>query len=78
MRLVFVSAFTLIVAACGGGGSEPPTPVLNAAPVVSTSATSTATEGTEVTVTATASDPNGDSFTILWTQISGPPITVQR
>ena len=70
-----ISAFLLAIlaASCsGGGGSEIPNapPILNLAPELSVS------EGDTVQLTAAATDPNGDAMKAIWSQVSGPMITL--
>lgn len=62
----------------GGGGEEepeplpPPAPVANQAPMIScTTDRPEAMPGESVTLTATASDPEGDPITYAWTTSSG-------
>ena len=69
-RSTLVSVSALSLAACGGGGED----FINATPLVSAGTAQTATEGAVVTLNATASDPNGDAITIVWTQVSGPMV----
>ena len=50
--------------------------MVNAPPLVSAGDPQTVTEGTTVSVTAPASDPNGDSMTYAWSQVSGPMVSL--
>ena len=67
------TAATLLVACSGGGGSAqsadpppvatPPPPAANRAPTISVSASSEVLVGRALTLTPTASDPDGDALT---------------
>ena len=72
MKYLFpVSALCAVtLAACGGSGED----VINAAPVISTGDAQAVIEGSMVQLSGTASDPNGDAFSVEWTQESGPDI----
>jgi len=60
MRRLVLSASAFVLAACGGGGSDPTPPVNNAAITVSAStATLTATQGTSATVPITVTRSGG-------------------
>lgn len=64
-RLWFTIAASAVLAACGGGGggNQPEPPAANRAPTISVAATIDALVGRAVTVTPTASDPDGDALT---------------
>ncbi|MFL0355489.1 PKD domain-containing protein [Erythrobacter sp. GH1-10] len=47
----------------------------NAPPTVNAGPDQTVAGGSQVTLAATATDPENDPITPLWTQISGPPVT---
>ncbi len=74
------------LAACGGGGGDdsplsppsPPPPPTNQAPTVSVGVDQTVNENSTVTLTATASDPNGDTLTYSWRQTSGAAVTLNN
>lgn len=66
---LFVSLTALGLAACSNSDD-----FINAAPVLSVGAAQAVVEGTTVQINATASDPNGDSMTMSWSQISGPDV----
>jgi hypothetical protein len=77
-HLALASLFTVLLAACSGGGyggstatpapTPPPPPVANRAPVASFTVTSTTvTAGSALAFDATgSSDPNGDALTYSW------------
>lgn len=50
--------------------------VTNDQPIVAASATSTVKAGGSVTVTGTASDPDGNIVSTSWQQVSGPAVTL--
>jgi len=74
-----IYAFTLTVDD-GNGGMDTDTmlvTVTNAPPAADAGPDQSVTEGTPVTLDGTAStDPDGDPLTFLWTQLSGPPISL--
>lgn len=72
IRTTGLGFFIFCIAACSGGGDT----VVNAPPLVSAGDPQTVTEGTTVSVTASASDPNGDSMTYAWSQVSGPMVSL--
>ena len=74
IRTPLVSVFALGLAACSGSGGD--SEIINAAPIVSAGAAQAVTEGDTVTLSATASDPNGDAMTYVWSQVSGPMVTL--
>ncbi|MEO1041383.1 MAG: hypothetical protein AAFX52_03755 [Pseudomonadota bacterium] len=74
-RVIISSAF--LTACSGGGGSGPSTPAVNTAPTVSAGADQTAFEGQNVVLSGNVSDPN-ETPTVLWTQTSGPAVTLQN
>ena len=71
VRTPTISILALGFAASCSGGSDD---FINAAPVISAGTAQTVTEGAMVTLNGTASDPNGDSITIEWSQVSGPMV----
>lgn len=49
---------------------------VNHPPIANAGASQTVNEGSIATLAGTASDPDGNTLTIQWTQLSGPPITL--
>ncbi len=72
IRTTGISMLVLGLAACSGGDDD----FINAAPLVSIGDPQTVTEGVTVDLNATASDPNGDALTYVWSQVSGPMVTL--
>ncbi|MFN3212608.1 MAG: peroxidase family protein [Henriciella sp.] len=71
LRTPIVSVFVLgLLSACSGGEDS----FINAAPVISAGASQSVTEGAIVSLSGSASDPNGQTFTIEWSQVSGPMV----
>ena len=71
--LIPVAALSAIgVTACGNGGDD----FINAAPVISSGTAQSVTEGTTVQLDGSATDPNGDAFTVQWSQDSGPDVVL--
>ncbi|WP_143474497.1 Ig-like domain-containing protein [Pseudoalteromonas sp. PAB 2.2] len=67
--------------ACGGSGSDSdedkkPPVAENKSPTVSISSDETLTEGSELTLLATATDSDGTISTYAWSQISGPDLAL--
>ncbi|MEO1567551.1 MAG: peroxidase family protein, partial [Pseudomonadota bacterium] len=70
-HIIPVSALCVItLAACDNGGDD----FINAAPVISTGDAQAVIEGSTVQLSGTASDPNGDEYSVARTQESGPEI----
>lgn len=65
MRLLVSAAAGVLLVACGGGGAEqaPNPPAANRAPTISVPPSSSVLVGRALTVTPTASDPDGDPLT---------------
>src|SRR5210317_1531892 len=85
LRAVMFACFTLSVAACGGGGGgggdatptpAPPDPPANIAPVVNAGVDQTVEEGASVKLTGTATDSDGTVASTLWTQVTGPTVSL--
>ena len=75
--LVFVVAGLSLLLACGGGGSTSnDQPGSNIPPVVNAGVDQSVTEGVSVTLSATASDPDGTIVSYQWVQTSGPSVTL--
>ena len=72
IRTTGISILVLGLAACSDSGDD----FINAAPLVNVGDPQTVTEGVTVDLSATASDPNGDALTYLWSQVSGPVVTL--
>ena len=76
-------AGSLHLVGCGGGSSDsddnsqPPPPTSNNKPTVSISSDAEVTEGSDLTVTATAADSDGSIASYAWKYISGPQVTLQ-
>ena len=77
-KTIIATALAISLGACGGGGSgdggsgsgnndSPPT--------VAAEARMLASAGNSVTLVANASDPDGDTISYSWTQVSGLPIS---
>ncbi|MEM9570251.1 MAG: peroxidase family protein [Pseudomonadota bacterium] len=66
---LFASLTALGLTACSNSDD-----FINAAPVISIGEAQSVVEGTTVQIDATASDPNGDTVTMSWSQISGPDV----
>jgi len=66
---------TAALSACADGGSAPPTPVPNAAPLVSAGPDFSIDEAGTATLDGTASDPE-DALVLAWTQLSGRPVEI--
>ena len=49
---------------------------VNEVPVASAGAPQTVTEGASVTLSGSATDPNGEAITFAWTQTGGPAVTL--
>jgi len=86
-KLEFISTalWAFALSSCGGNGSSPtppispaPPPASNAAPTVNAGNDKAATAGATVSVSATATDPDGDNLTYAWVQIDGTPITLSE
>ena len=80
-RCVVLLVLASGLAACGGsgGGDSSGTtnpPPSNTAPVVNAGADQTVDEGTTVSLSATASDANGDTLSYTWTQTAGTTVTL--
>src|SRR5690606_13513154 len=69
-RLLLALAVAVLAACDSGGPSEPTNeqPTLTVEPAIDVDA------GDAVTLSASASDPDGDALTYTWTQVSGPPV----
>ncbi len=80
LSIAIVSVLGL--SACGGGGGDSgstpiptPPPARDNPPVVSVDERIIVSAGDAVSLTATASDPDGDSITYSWTQVTGEAVT---
>lgn len=73
-RSLMMATIAMGLTACSEGSDD----FINAAPIISTGAVQSATEGDVVQLTATASDPNGDALTIAWSQVSGPSVDLNN
>lgn len=80
----FLCSMFVMLSACGGGtnsdnaGSEMPPPPVNLAPTLNVTASkSVVTEGQVFVLDASAStDPEGDTLTFSWSQLSGTNVTI--
>lgn len=80
-RLLSSGLLCLFVSGCGGGGgdsSEPAPKPANKGPVVSSIESVSAYERDDVTVTATATDPDGQISKYQWIQTGGPSATITK
>ncbi|WP_371195988.1 hypothetical protein [Glaciecola sp. SC05] len=79
--LSFAVASALSLAACGGGGDSSGSGPNggggsnDAPPTVTAEARTLVSAGNSVTLTASATDPDGDAISYSWTQVSGAPIS---
>lgn len=73
---VLAAVLATILAGCGGGGGGGggTTPPAKKAPTASAGADVAQRELTAVTLSGSASDPDGDNLTYEWTQVDGPAI----
>lgn len=70
-------ALSTILTACGGGNTTTTdTPTVDSAPVVNAGMDQSVIEGANVTLTATASDADGDAINYAWTQTSSGTVTI--
>ena len=79
MRTHLLVASVCILSSCSGGGesgSSNGTETTNAPPTVSAGADQSVLEAETVQLSGSASDPDGDSLTYRWTQVSGPTISL--
>ena len=78
---VSILAMAAVLVGCGGGGGSSggtTTPVTstNSAPVVSAGTDQTVAENTTVQLDGSATDSDGDTLTITWSQTSGTNVTL--
>ncbi len=67
----------LILAACGSGVETVENPIANRPPIVNAGADQDVSTGTDVTLDGSGSaDPDGDVLTYEWSQLAGPPVTL--
>ncbi|WP_371192882.1 hypothetical protein [Glaciecola sp. SC05] len=79
-KLFSLSLITLALSACGGGGSSsggntPSPQPQNQAPVLADIAPMLVSAGNSVTLSSTATDPEGDSISYAWVQVDGNPVS---
>lgn len=80
-RHVSIIALAAALAGCGGGGgdssgSTTPVTTTNTAPVANAGTDQSVTESTTVQLDGTATDADGDTLTITWSQTSGTSVTL--
>ena len=79
---IFMTAFSLTIAACGGsggGGGGGNGGTTNRAPSAGAGIDQSVVESTAVQLNGSASDPDpGDTLTIAWTQVSGTTVTINN
>ncbi|MEO0347510.1 MAG: hypothetical protein AAF229_14820 [Pseudomonadota bacterium] len=77
LRPALTALSAAVIAACGGGGggggSAPP-PAAGSPPSVSTTNQIVVSAGDPVSLSASATDPDGDSISFSWRQDSGAPV----
>ena len=69
----------IALAACGGGGgggAPQQPPPNNAPPTANAGPDQTADEGTTVQLAGSGTDPEGAAVIYLWSQVSGPAVTL--
>lgn len=80
MRILVLGAASLALAACGGGSSSDSggggTTPTNRAPAANAGAAQSVDEFDVVTLSGSATDPDGDALTYTWTQLSGTTVTL--
>lgn len=76
-RLFTLSLLSIAISGCGGGGDSggAPTPPTNLPPVLSDIAPLLVSAGDAVTISANATDPEGDSITFSWQQLNGDAVS---
>ena len=67
----------LALSGCGSSEDRAPTPV-NSAPVINVQESVMVNEAETLVVIATVSDPDRDTFTVQWSQISGPLLSMNN
>ncbi|AZQ13194.1 DUF1800 domain-containing protein [Shewanella khirikhana] len=79
MRTISLSILTLMLAGCGGGaegeGAAPPASG-NQPPSVNIVGVDTVRQGQSLTLTASASDPDGSIASYQWQQLDGPAVSL--
>ncbi|MGB1557494.1 MAG: PKD domain-containing protein, partial [Oceanococcaceae bacterium] len=74
-KAILAASFSFLLAACGGGGgSGAGTDPNNLPPVVDAGPNRQLESNQTVTLTGTATDPDGSVEQVQWTQISGTPV----
>jgi hypothetical protein len=81
-RKAFLSLLIATLGACGGGGDESTSPVVNVTapvnvvPVVNAGEDQSINENSNVTLSASGSDSDGSISTYSWKQVSGNSVTI--
>jgi hypothetical protein len=73
----FIAPLLLVLTACGGG-EEQAEKKSNAAPVVNAGQDRSASEGSEVGLSASATDSDGSVSSYNWSQTSGPSVSISN
>lgn len=74
--LVLAAAGLLLAWACGGGNAPATSTPVNLPPTVNAGADQAVQEGATVSLSATASDPDGSIATYRWAQTGGPGVVL--
>lgn len=77
VRFLVLALGSLIAAGCGGSsGSGSSSPPANRPPVADAGGDQQISEGESLVLAGQGSDPDGDTITYAWSQVSGPTLTL--